>query len=57
MSAAKKTHYRLNTGFEYGGKRHEAGDVVNDFPPDLIKVYTEQGLIEQVDEPLTRGSH
>lgn len=41
--------YRLNAGLDYGDRRAEAGDVVDDLPSKSVKWLLEQGLIEPAD--------
>ena len=48
---------RLLTGFDYLANgvgpnvRHEAGEIVDDFPPKELKDWVANGAIEIVDEP------
>lgn len=42
--------YRLLTGLDYHGQRHEAGDVVTDIPPESLGWLLEQHCIEPVQE-------
>lgn len=53
-NAGPKVKYRLLTGFDYAGKRYEAGDVVDDFPADVAAVHVDQGLIEIVDAEVSK---
>lgn len=39
--------YRVLQGIDYGDKRAEAGDVVDDIPQRSIKWLVDQGIIEQ----------
>ena len=42
--------YRVRIGMEYGGVRHEPGEIVTDVPADSVAVLLEQGAIERVEE-------
>ncbi len=48
MSAKKK--YRVLTGLNYGDKRAEVDDVVDDIPAKSVTWLLEQGHIEEVED-------
>ena len=41
--------YLVNQGLDYGNRRAEAGDVVDDIPTKSISWLKEQGIIEPFD--------
>lgn len=41
--------YKVLQGIDYGDKRAEIGDVVDDIPTRSVKWLTEQGIIELVE--------
>lgn len=41
--------YKVLAGLTYGGKRAEAGDIVDDIPGKSVPWLVEQGLIEKTE--------
>jgi len=42
--------YRINVGLDYGDKRAESGDVVDDLPSKSLKWLVDQGMVELADK-------
>lgn len=43
--------YKVLVGIDYGDKRAEPGDFVDDVPKTSVKWMLEQGILEEVEKP------